>query len=131
MQSPEDRACIQFALHVCLGLGPEDEIYVLWDCRRILISGQIESIDPSGSPMDALTVALAQTMKLHLGGIQFGELRRDLMAAGMGEEAANRVHDHLVDVSVEEWDRLQERITWYRDDNGDPIMASTKASGTT
>lgn len=131
MQSPEDRACIQFALHVCLRLGPEDEIYVLRDCRRILISGQIESIDPSGSPMDALTVALAQTMKLHLGGIQFGELRRDLMAAGMGEEAANRVHDHLVDVSVEEWDRLQERITWYRDDNGDPIMASTKASGTT
>jgi len=105
--------------------------HVLRDCRRILISGQIESIDPSGSPMDALTVALAQTMKLHLGGIQFNELRRDLIAAGMGEEAANRVHDHLVDVSVEEWDRLQERITWYSDDNGDPIMASTKASGTT
>ena len=128
--TPEDRACLQFALHVRIGYGPEDEIYVLRDCQRILVSGQIEDIDPSGSPMDALTVALAQTMKLHLGGIQFGELRHDLITAGMGVEAANCVHDHLVDVSVEEWDRLRERITWYGDDNGDPIMVSTKASGT-
>ena len=79
--------------------------------------------------MDALAVALAQTMKLHLSGTQFGELRRDLIAAGMGIKAANRVHDHLVDVSVEEWDRLRERIAWYDDDNGDPIMVSTNASG--
>jgi len=131
MQSPEDRACLQFALHVRLGLGPENEIYVPRDCRRILISGQIEGIDPSGSPTDALTVALAQTMKLHMSGVQFGELRRDLITAGMGIEAANCIHDHLVDVSVEEWDRLRERVAWYADDNGDPIMASTEASGTT
>ena len=127
--TPEDRACLQFALHVCLGYGPEDEIYVQRDCQRIMISGQIEDIDPSVNPMDALTVALAQTMKLHLGGVQFGELRRDLIAAGMGVEVANSVHDHLVDVSVEEWDRLRERITCYGDDNGDPITVSTTALG--
>ena len=79
--------------------------------------------------MDALTVALAQAMKLHLGGIQFGELRRDLIAAGMREEAANRVHDHLVDVSVGEWNRLNERINWYRDDTCLPITASPARSG--
>jgi hypothetical protein len=129
--TPSDRACLQFALHVRLGYGPENDIYVLRDCRRVLVSGQIENVDPSVSPMDALTVALAQAMKLHLTGINFGKLHRDLIAAGMGIEAANRVHDHLVDVSVEEWDRLRERINWYGDDNGDPITASTKASGGT
>jgi hypothetical protein len=70
-------------------------------------------------------------MKFHLTGIQFGKLRCDLVAAGMGVEAANSVHDHLVDVSVEEWDRLRDRIRWYSDDNGDPIAASSKASGDT
>lgn len=131
MLTPEDRACIQFALHVCLGYSAEDEIYVLRSCTQVLISGQIEAFDPSNNPQDALMHALAQAMKLHIGGAQFGELRSDLITAGMGEEAANRVHDHLVDVSVEEWDRLKERITWYRNDNGDPITVSTKASGST
>ena len=89
------------------------------------------NLDPSSSSQDALLVALAQAMKLHLTGIQFGELRCDLIAAGMREEAANRVHDHLVDVSVEEWDRLRDRIRWYADDNGGPITVSTKVQGDT
>ena len=46
-------------------------------------------------------------------------------------EASISFHDHLADVSVAEWDRLRERIAWYSDDNGDPIMASTEAQETT
>lgn len=47
-------------------------------------------------------------MAKHFG--VFGELRGDLIAAGLREKVANCVHDHLVDVSVEEWDRLNARI---------------------
>jgi hypothetical protein len=126
--TPEDRATIEWAYRVGLGFSAEDEVVVLRDLSIITTSERV-TLDPSSNSRDALLVALAQAMKFHLTGIQFGKLRCDLIAAGMGEEAANRVHDHLVDVSVEEWDRLKERINWYRDDNGGPIAASTTSSG--
>ncbi|SLN66668.1 hypothetical protein PEL8287_03697 [Roseovarius litorisediminis] len=128
--TPEDRATLEWAYRVGLGFSAEDEVVVLRDLS-IIIPSERMTLDPSSSPHDALLVALAQAMKLHLTGVNFGKLRLDLIAAGMGKEAANSVHDHLVDISVEEWDRLRERINWYGDDNGDPIAASTKASGDT
>jgi len=128
--TPEDRATIEWAYRVVLGFSAEDEVIVLRDLT-VITQRDHERLNPSGSSQDALIVALAQTMKLRIRGLQIGELRRDLIAAGMGEQAANRVHDHLVDVSFEEWDRLKERINWYRNDNGDPITVSIKESGTT
>lgn len=128
--TPEDRATLEWAYRVGLGFSGEDEVVVLRDLSIVTTLDRV-TLDPSSSPQDALLVALAQAMKLHLSGVNFGKLRLDLVAAGLGKEAANRVHDHLVDVSVEEWDRLRERINWYADDNGDPITASTTASGTT
>lgn len=127
--TPEDRATLEWAFRVVLGFSGEDEVVVLRNLSIITTSERV-TLDPSSCAQDALIVALAQAMKLHVAGVQLGELRRDLIAAGLGIEAANRVHDHLVDVSVEEWDRLRERINWYRDDNGGPIAASTIASGT-
>jgi len=126
--TPEDRATLEWAYRVAIGYSAEDEVVVLRDLT-VVTQYDHTRLDPSSSPMDALIVALAQAMKFHLTGIQFGELRRDLIAAGMREEAANRVHDHLVDVSVEQWDRLRERIAWYADDNGSPITASTTVQG--
>jgi len=129
--TPEDRACLQFALHVSLGYGPENDIYVLRDCRRVFVSGQIEDVDPSSCPLEALTFALTQAMKLHLGGIGFGKLRNDLLGSGVGEQFANRIHDHLADVLDTEWAALRGRIRWYRDDTTYTGAGETDTSGDT
>ncbi|QPM89115.1 hypothetical protein [Pseudooceanicola algae] len=126
--TPEDRACLEWAFRVVLGLGPESDVFVLRDLTVVTAAGD-ERIDPSIGPDEAFFHALAQAMKLHLAGIDPAEVRHDLVAVGMGVEAANRVHDHLLDISVEEWGRLGERVVWYSDDNGSPITASTPLSG--
>ncbi len=99
--TPEDRATLEWAYRVVLGFSAEDEVIVL---RNLTVVTQHDhaQLNPSDSAQDALIVALAQTMKLRIRGLQFGELRRDLIAAGMREQVADRVHDHLVDVSVED-----------------------------
>lgn len=126
--TPEDRATLEWAYRVTLGYSAEDEVIVLRDLS-IITAFDRAMLDPSSSSQDALIVALGQTIKLRLTGVQSGELRRDLIAAGMGKEVANCVHDHLMDISVEEWNRLKERIIWYRDDKCLPITGSTKAAG--
>ena len=128
--TPEDRATLEWAYRVAIGYSAEDEVVVLRDLTMVTRHDHAR-LDPSSSPMDALIAALAQAMKHHLTGVKFGELRRDLIAAGMREEAANRVHDHLSNISVEGWNRLRQRINWYRDDNGAPITGSTTRSGDT
>jgi hypothetical protein len=127
---PNDRACLEWAYRVGLGFSAEDEVIVL---RRGEIATRhgVETLDPSGNPTDAVVATLAGMMKLHLDGITLGQLRDDLLRSGVGEQFANRVHDHLVDVSVAEWDRLRARVRWYADDNGAPIIVSTLQSGTT
>jgi len=129
MLNPEDRATLEWACRVVFGIDPEAEVYVRRDLS--IVWDDIFKIDPANCPTDASIATLALMMKLHLGGTGFGKLRNDLLGSGVGEQFANRVHDHLVDVSVEEWDRLRERINWYRDDIGDPITASTTPLGTT
>ena len=116
-----DRATLEWAYRVTFGYSAEDEVVVLRDLT-VVTQHDHTKLDPSGSSQDALLVALAQAMKLHITGVEFGELRRDLVAAGMREKTANSVHDHLVDISVEEWSRVVSRIDWYREDIGDPIV---------
>ena len=128
--TPEDRATLEWAYRVVLGFSAEDEVIVLRDLT-VITQHDHEILNPSGNSQDALIVALAQTMKLRIRGLQFGELRRDLVAAGMREQVADRVHDHLKDISVEEWNRLKQRIAWYRDDKRSPITASTTPLGDT
>ncbi|MBV1897717.1 MAG: hypothetical protein KUG70_14745 [Rhodobacteraceae bacterium] len=126
--TPENRACHEYAYRVVLGFMPDSDVHVMRNLKVVTNSG-IEEVDPSGYPTEALICALAQTMQFHLTGVQFGELRNDLIAAGMGVEAANLVHDHLVDVSVEEWARLRERVVYYAHDNASPILASSAEEG--
>jgi hypothetical protein len=126
---PIDRACLEWACRVVFGIDPETEVYVRRDLS--VVWDEIFKIDPADSVTDASIAALAQTMKFHLGGIGFGKLRDDLLGSGVGEQFANRVHDHLVDVLATEWAALRDRIRWYADDNGDPIAASTTVQGNT
>lgn len=125
--TPEDRACLQYAAQVVFGV---DHAYVAPD-GACVIAGSLDRFDPSGDAIDAVIATLAQTMKLHLGGVGFGELRNDLLRSGVGEQFANRVHDHLVDVSCEEWAALRNRVRWYADDTGEPLHASTVVAGDT
>jgi len=123
----ENRACLEWACRIVYGIGPETEIYIRRD--GVIVWDHLFKIIPNANTTDASIATLAQMMKLHLGGTSFAKLRNDLIRSGVGEEFANRVHDHLVDISVEEWGRLRERTRWYGDDNGAPILATTEASG--
>lgn len=113
---PIDRSCLQAAYCVCIGHDIEDEVYITRD-GRIFCGFDIETIDPaSGNPLDAAIVALAQAMKLHITGVQLSEIRDDLIKVGPGVEFANKVHDHLKEVSSIEWRAVNDRTTWYADD---------------
>lgn len=127
MLSPENRACLEWACRVVYGIDADGEAYVLHG-GQIVLMGDVCSLDPNYSLMDASVAALAQMMKLHLGGASFGELRRDLIGSGVGEQFANRVHDHLMDVLDAEWAALRGRIRWYRDDIACTAAASTALS---
>lgn len=129
--TPEDRACLDFAYRSVIGMGVEDEVIALRDGLTIATPYGTEKIDASTRTTNLLIHALAQAMKLHLSGIQLGEVRGDLLARGMRVQTANRVHDHLVDLSVEEWDRLWTRVRWYADDNAQPIRRATQVAGDT
>lgn len=127
--TPEDRACLEWACRVVYGIDPETEIYARRDLS--LVWDDLFKIDPANNGSDASIAALAQMMKLHLGGASFGELRGDLIGSGVGEQFANRVHDHLVDVLDAEWAALRGRIRWYRYDMTCLASDETTASGET
>lgn len=108
-----DRACLQYAAQVVYGI---DQFYVTPDGGMVL-HDKIEAVDPSGSVLDAVIATLASMMKLHLLGCTMGQLLNDLLRMGVGEDFANRVHDHLDDVSDAEWDGLRRRVRWYADEH--------------
>lgn len=112
--TPEDRASLESARRmVC---GDRGDIYV-FDDGKFLVSSTAFALRPSHDPIDALIVAVSQAVKLHLAGVELGELRRDLVEAGMGEEQADSVLDHLLDVSVEDWAQVRARVDFYVNDN--------------
>lgn len=104
-----DRACLQYSVQVVIGI---DQFYVTPD-GKLVEKDRLTMVDPSGSVLDAVIATLSQMMKLHLLGSTLGQLRNDLISSGVGEQFANRVHDHLVDVSDAEWDGLRARVRWY------------------
>ena len=127
--TPEDRACLDYAFRVVVCMSAEDEVIALRDGLSIVTRNGVEKVDASSSTTNALIHVLAQAMQLHLGGVNLGDVRQDLLTRGMGVKAANRVYDHLVDLSVEEWDRLRARVRWYTDDSAQPIRRSTQVAG--
>lgn len=123
--TPEERASLESARRmVC---GDTGDIYVFED-GKLLISSAF-ALNPSRDPIDALIVAISQAIKLHLGGVEFGQLRDNLVAFGMGKELADTVHDHLIEVSVEDWARVRARVDFYRDDNARIAAFDTDKSG--
>lgn len=125
--TPEDRAALEWACRVVFGIDLETEVYVRRDLS-IVWDGTFK-IDPANCTTDASIATLAQTMKFHLGGISFGKLRNDLLGSGVGEQFANRIHDHLVDVLDTEWAALRGRIRWYRDDTACSGASETDVQG--
>lgn len=112
---PTDRACTQASYAACLGRDITDEIFVTRD-GRIFNGFDLETINPATTALDARIVALAQAMKLHIAGLDFAEILAELVEIGAGIEAANKVHDHLLDISSVEWAAIKKRIAWYADD---------------
>ncbi len=125
--TPTDRACLQYAAQVYWGL---EQAYVT-PFGKLAFPDEMHNLNPSGDPHDAVIVTLAQMMKLHLSGVEFGQLRDDLLGSGVGEQFANRVHDHLIEVFPEEWASLRARVRWYADDMGNPSDGSTILQGET
>ena len=66
---------------------------------------------------------LAKAMQAHLAGVDLAKISDDLFATDVGELLANKVNDHLVDVSVGEWLRLRARITFYMADDNTALSA--------
>lgn len=123
--TPEERACLEAARRmVC---GDAGDIYV-FENGKLLVSSAF-SLNPSRDPIDALIVAVSQAIKLHLSGVEFGQLRDNLVAFGMGETLVDTVHDHLIEVSVEDWARVRARVDFYRDDNARIAAFDTDKSG--
>ncbi|MEP1768199.1 MAG: hypothetical protein ABJJ53_16355 [Sulfitobacter sp.] len=129
MLNPENRACLEWACRVVYGIDASTEIYTRRD--GILVWDDLFKIDPANSPSNASIAALAQMMKLHLGGTSFGELRNDLIRSGVGEQFANRIYDHLVDVLACEWAALRGRVRWYADDMTCTASGETAVQGET
>lgn len=127
--TPENRACLECACRVVYGIDASTEIYARRD--GTLVWDDLFKIIPADSMSDASIAALAQMMKLHLGGASFGELRDDLIRSGVGEQFANRVHDHLVDVLDVEWATLRGRVRWYVDDMTCTASGETVVQGET
>lgn len=124
MATPEQRACLDFAFRMVVGIGLEEEVYVCRDGITLMLASGVERVEPSGShPYDVLIHLLAKAMQAHLAGVDLAKISDDLLATDVGELLANKVNDHLVDVSVGEWERLRERVAFYMADDNTALLA--------
>jgi len=124
---PEEQACFEAARRVVCGDRGEVQVH---EDGTFLVKGAAFKLEPSRDPIDALIVAIAKAMQAHLRGVEFGKLRHDLVAAGMGEQAADFVHDHLVSFSVEDWAQVRDRVGFYAELNARMRGAETTDEGT-
>lgn len=126
--TPEDQACYETARRVVCG--DRGDIHVFED-GSFVISRSAFKLEPSRDPTDALIVATAKVIKLHLGGVDLGKLRDDLIQSRFGERLANLIHDHLAGFSVEDWDAIRARVDFYREINVATRLPDTGKSGDT
>lgn len=128
--SPETRACLDFAFRMVLW-DDDGEVYVYRDGITVATTTALEKVE-LGYPLSALTHFLAKAMQAHLRGVDLAQCREELLAANVGKLLADKVHDHLVDVSVGEWQRLRERVAFYMADDNTALSADPTADeGTT
>ena len=127
MLKPIDRASLETAHRVVCG--DSGKVTVFEDGH--IFNGAAFKLEPARDPIDALIVAVSQAVKLHLSGVDLGQLRGDLVAAGMREETANCVHNHLVDFSVEDWAKVRARVVFYTNDSARMAAYDTKKAGNT
>jgi len=128
--SPETRACLDFAFRMVLW-DDDGEVYAFRDGITVATTTALEKVK-LGHPMGALTHFLAKAMQAHLRGVDLAQCREELLAANVGKLLADKVHDHLVDVSVGEWRRLRERVAFYAADNSTALSADpTEIEGVT
>lgn len=126
--TPEEQACFEAAHRVVCGDRVEVQVY---EDGTFLKKGATFKLEPSRDPIDALIVAIAKAMQAHFRGVDLAKLRHDLVAAGMGEQAADFVNDHLVSFSVEDWAHLRVRVGHYSDFNACMRGAETTLGGLT
>jgi hypothetical protein len=126
--TPDLQACFEAARRtVC---GDRGDVQVFAD-GTFLTEGVAFKLEPSRDPTDALIVAIAKAMQRHLRGVDLGKLCDDLVAAGMGEEAADFVDQHLRAFSVEDWDAIRARVDWYVELSVAMCLPDTGNEGTT
>ena len=125
---PEDQACYETARRVVCG--DRVDIQVQED-GTFIIGTSAFKLKPSRDSTDALIVATAKVIKLHLGGVDLGKLRDDLIQSRFGERLANLIHDHLASFSVEDWDAIRARVDFYRELNVIMRLPDTGKSGDT
>jgi hypothetical protein len=128
---PIDQACFEAARRVVCG--DRGDVLVYQD-GSFLISTAHFKLRPSSDPTDALIVSTAKVMKLHLGGVDLGKLRDDLLGGRVGEDLthfANLVHEHLISFTVEDWDAIRARVDFYDELNASTAMPDTGISGDT
>ncbi|MCU0826936.1 MAG: hypothetical protein MUE52_05910 [Tabrizicola sp.] len=126
--TPDLQACFQAARRVVCG--DRGDVQVFED-GTILTDGVAFKLEPSRDSTDALIVAIAKAMQRHLRGFDLGKLRQDLVTAGMGEEVADFVDQHLRAFSVEDWDAIRARVGFYVELNAAMQMPDTANEGTT
>jgi hypothetical protein len=128
MATPEQRACLDFAFRMVVGIGLEEEVYVCRDGITLMLASGVERVEPSGShPYDILIHLLAKAMQAHLAGVDLTQVRHDLVTAYVGELLADKVQDHLSGCSVAEWERLRQRVAFYIADDNTALNADPTA----
>lgn len=126
MLTPEEQACFEAARRAVCGDRGEIQVY---EDGTFLVDVTTFKLEPSRDPVDALIAAMAKAMQRHLRGVDLGKLGHYLVAAGMGEEAANFVDDHLKGFSVEDWDTVRARVGFYVELNEIMRLPDTGTSG--
>ena len=125
MATPEQRACLDFAFRMVLW-DDDGEVYVYRDGITVATTTALEKVG-LGHPLGALTHFLAKALQAHLRGVDLAQCREELLAANVGKLLADKVHDHLAEVSVGEWQRLRERVAFYAADDNTALSADPTA----
>lgn len=126
--APEEQACFEAARRVVCGDRVDVQVH---EDGTFLVGTAAFKLEPSRDPIDALIVVIAKAMQAHLSGFDLSKLRDDLLGRGVGEEAANLVHDHLLSFSVGDWDAIRARVGWYAELNVAMRLPDTGDQGDT
>lgn len=124
--TPEQRAALEAARQMVCG---HQSVFVTHTGRLILAGRTDYELDPSGDRIDALVVALGQTLAFALAGVDLVQLRDDLVASGVREDVADGIKDHVSGLSGCDWAHLRARVAWYAQESHPRRWSSTADIG--